>query len=1053
MEEGARAPPPSSSLAVEATGEVIPRPEEKMTGAPFTSSVAATSANIRGKQMESTSGVVPDGARGLLTEDPPSSSARNLVSNHKVQKLLETTINDNFCELVLYLNDVVPDFLDIFLSPACEEKGVEDEKSSPQRQQRLAQRPAASSFAAATLRSALEGRVVDLHMRFLQEWSTLTEVFEDVSDLVSKLHQESEVLQTTLDTHAAVAENFVGLMSTLQAELSLVRQREEEMREFQEKYNFTTEERRMLEENPVDSAYLDILQRAQVTYRKCRELLLSREHYQSAAAMMDITYTAIIKGSEKVARYLMSTLATTSGVASLCGDSSDMTGFSLRCVQFLREENLGQWAIVVEEVARLRRAVVLRQYFHLMTTGSATTSAGTYRAGVRNTGTHPNSGGTRPLEAEIGNPVGFFSSLFAWLHQVIVDEDDFLGFFFPPSPSQAVVGTTSTAAAAAPPESGVVTTDAERDAVLTPEETFDGSGGVVLPPSRASVLDSIFEVLCKHIQGILDGVLERFLRGASGPVEGGADGGDAAPPPSGPIGLTGGITRLLSAATGRATSLASDPTGNTRRYQHVINRSQQEALVATTLTGLTNGLHTAHTLLQLFTYYSCGTFTPLLGSDAALTRLVADDSKLQLLRVYHTIAKQLVERSLDSVASVVTRSAVLRSLASTEATKVVGEAKRKEAETATSFVAEYLFEHAPEEVKETGAASLYDDHSKLLPSPQREHQETLQSSSFEGSLSGTWNSSTSGNPYYRGGFSKHQAQPADLLRVLYSMVLPVPPEIVECLRVLQTTMVEAEKQVEIMESMKSNLLRASAHGNSVVINSSAYHEQFFTVLVQHVLSFSVVLARHSIVNSALDEPCKLVLQLNTMCALQETLAPHMGLLARGSAAAGNTAALSDVVLERIRELTKALVAALSPCAVRHYFFRRLHGNTTTTVANSDNRGNSAGLSALGVGKEVEFDAQQLDASTIVSQLSGFYGSVAASGRVYIPLVAALRSSKVQEEVVQGVLQVLCEVYQERHGRLLELQSKSLQGAEATGGVVPSSLVVDDLDPRKLRLLL
>ncbi|KEG15661.1 putative conserved oligomeric Golgi complex subunit 6-like isoform X1 [Trypanosoma grayi] len=1010
-------------------------------------------------------GGVTDNASIAATEGgPPSSSTRNFATSRKVQKLLDITVNDNFRELVLYMNDAVPEFLESLLPPPDDSSISEVEKTSTQQRQQsqpLQHTGIAVASSSTTLRTALEGRVIDLHRYFLQEWSTLNEVFEEASDFVSKLNEESGVLQTALDAHAAQAEEYVGLMTTLQAELSLVQQREKEMREFQEKYHFAAEEQAILEESPVDSAYLDVLQRAQVTHRKCRELLLSREHYQSAAAVMDITYSAIMKGSEKVARYLMSASAAAPGsTANAAGfggsDAPELTSFYLRCVQFLREENISQWAAVIEEVARLRRAAVLRQYFHLMTTGSSTTLAGTYRAGGRRDRA-PSTGGVRALEAEISNPVFFFSSLFAWLHQVIVDEDDFFTAFFAPP---ALVADDATTALSTDKETASVR-DGEPGALAVPsmvgEDALDGNGETAFPVSKAAVLDSIFEVLCKHIQSVLDGVLERFLRASSslhdgdnsssgGGAGGSGSGAGASTGPSGPIGLTGGIKRLLTAATGRTVSLTSDAGEGAQRYQHLMNRSQQEALVASTLMGLTNGLRTAHTLLQLFTYYNCSTFTALLGSEAALTRLVANDSKLQLLRVYHTIAKQLAEHALDSVAGVASRSAVLRRLASAEAMLAVEDGTKK-SDRATYFVTDFLFDHAAEEDKENDSAPLHDDMQRQV-SPQLSSERETPSNVRGQSLS---ISSTTTNPYHRSGLSKHQAQAADLLRTLYTMILPTPPEVEECLRVLQSTMVEAEKHAEIMESVRLMLSKKSANEENIAANHPLYYEQFFTVPVQHVLSFPIVLARQPTISNALDEPCKLTLQLNTMAALQETLAPHLNLLALGNAAAGHTTPLSDVVSERIQKLANELIASLSKCAVRHYFHQRLRSAMATPVSGGDDVGRISNMGG-GMGRgDADADGEQLDAATIIAQLSGFYSVVAASGHVYVPLVAALRLPRLREQVMRGVVRELCDVYETRYTRLLELGQQQLPSVDADFS--EASLTVSDLDPRKLRILL
>ncbi|EAN77704.1 hypothetical protein, conserved [Trypanosoma brucei brucei TREU927] len=1023
---------------------------------------------------------------GGLTTERFVSSTRNFATTRKVQKLLDVTVNDNFRELVLYMNDVVPEFLEGLYFQRGDLPSGGSEKTTPlQRPQQHNSAVASvnangvttattttttgtasslSSHSSAALRAALEGRVVDVHQRFLQEWSTLNEVFEEVYSLVTKLHRESEVLEATLGAHAAQAEDFSGLMTTLQAELTLVHQREREIKEFQGRYHFTAEEQRILEEGSVDTTYLDVLSSVQATHRECRQMLLSRESYQSAAAVMDSTYIAIIKGTEKVARHLKTLSGrSTSGPTSSCGEAPELTNFYLRCMNFLREENKAQWASVVEEVARLRRAAVLRQYFHLLTTGSTTTASRTYHmgGGERHNsagGGEGSSAGIRPLEAEIGNPVFFFSSLFAWLHQAIVDEDDFFSTFF----------TSPVLEPRQPPLSGGKgeCTDALEGGRGSPcsatvANHFDEPVGEDLMLSKSSVLDSVFDVLCKHIQSVLEGVLERFLRTASNLQDAdgvGSNTGEAGSPgtedfsskagssrmgPSGPIGLTGGIARLLSAAAGRPLSLVSGASKAENRYQHVMNRSQLEALVATTVSSLTSGLQTTHALLQLFTYCSTSTFTALLGRDAALTRLIADDGKMQLLRVYHTIAKHLSDHSLDSVAGVVSRSAILRRLASAEALEW------KLGGTARYFVVDFLLEYKVEDERGLDGSSFHEDQMKAQE--RSASTQGLKPSSFSGRPA-------SCNPYLRSGLSKHQAQAAELLRTLETMVLPVPPEVAECLRVLQATMVEAQKHAEIMESLHVSpsygLVQEVSGGAEAASAAPPCSEQFFAVIVQHLMSFPTVLAHQPVLSSGVDEPCKLVIQLNTMNALYETLVPHTGSSASGSKLAHYTMPLLSTVMERIEDLIKELVAALSQCVARHYLGEATNEGDEMEKAICTPEAAKTIESTGGGDGEGGVAAKEFDTRTVMDKLNEFYSVVAASGRLYVPIVSSLASPPLRDRVMQGVLDITLAVYERRYEQLLNLSSEG--GSDITTTLssdLPGRTSVEDLHPDKLRILL
>nr|CCC93480.1 conserved hypothetical protein [Trypanosoma congolense IL3000] len=1037
--------------------------------------------------------VMPDVS--IESSEVSVSSSRNFATSRKVQRLLDINVNENFRELVLYMNDVVPEFLEGLHVHTGD--SLPPEKTTPKLQQReqygstfVSTQPESVTSggvgpvdttgfslivpSSVALRKALEGRIADLHRHFLQEWSILNEVFEEVASLVTTLYHESETLETVLGSHATLTGELTGLMNTLQAELALVQRREQEIKEFKGKYHFTAAEQKILEEGPVDATYLDVLCKVQATHHKCRQMLLSRENYQSAAAVMDSTYIAIIKGSEKLARYLVSVSArATAGATCASGEIPEAANFYFRCVDFLREESKTQWVSVVEEVARLRRAGLLRQYFHLMTTGSATTSSRTYRSGSnsREPSAMGNEGGctgVRPLEAEIGNPVFFFSSLFAWLHQAIVDESDFFSSFFGSSPSFHQFPSTGTNAG------GIVAARGLTSPVRTVDASgCDAEGDDPSALSISAVLDSIFDVLCKHIHGVLEGVLERFLRTASSlqDSEGGLsnaetgatgnngpsdDGRPTRPGPSGPIGLTGGIARLLTAATGRSLSLMGKDSKNSHHYENVMNRSQMEALVATRISSLTSGLQTTHALLQLFSYCSFSTFTVLLGREAALTRLIADDAKLQLLRVYHTIAKQLSEHSLDSVASVISRSSAIRRLSSAEARE------SRLGDHSGCFVVDFLLEYVVEEDGEVGNASFHD--GQLKQQGGSNNSGGWKTSSFGGR-------SASSNPYLRSGLSKYQAQAVEVLRTLQTMVLPVPPEVVECLHVLELTIVESLRHAELMDSLQA----ATARNQTIRISSmadegagstaeeepSVQNEQFFGVVVQHLLSFPTVLASHRTVNDGIDEPCKLVLYLNTMIALHGTLTAHVNTTTNESKGICYIRPFAETVTERIQHLTKELSTTLSRCVVQHYFGKRTGkacevSHTVDSVSNpgvNGGAGASSGPAVGGVATDTNDTNEPFDQESIKMQLSALYSIVAASGRVYIPLVSSIASDVVRGQVVENVQQAAIEAYGRWYELLVKLVSNGPHGAEVLFSDDATQTLITDLHPQKLRLLL
>lgn len=196
--------------------------------------------------------------------------------------------------------------------------------------------------------------------------------------------------------------------------------------------------------------------------------------------------------------------------ASMSADYPELSAFYLRCIRVLYDFDPVTWENVVQVVADMRRSSVLRRYCHLLATGSATTSAGTYQyAGshsipLANAARSTSSLCLRPLEADLDRPLYFFRAVLAWLRQTIAAEIDLLSHFFFDTPSQCVLTSVH--------EMSSTERNKNRGAI-------EGMASSVLftsanPTTSLSLLElivKIFDHTASHIENAMNTVLDRFL--------------------------------------------------------------------------------------------------------------------------------------------------------------------------------------------------------------------------------------------------------------------------------------------------------------------------------------------------------------------------------------------------------------------------------------------------------------------------------------------------------------------------------------------------------------
>ncbi|EPY19941.1 hypothetical protein STCU_09231 [Strigomonas culicis] len=601
---------------------------------------------------------------------------------------------------------------------------------------------------------------------------------------------------------------------------------------------------------------------------------------------MESSFALLNKGLDKVLRYVLSPStaaaadAARHGEVNLTADVPELTPLYLQCVTLLREERPAMLLRVVEEVTRLRRASVLRRYFHLLTTGSATTSTGVYRGGQSQQG--GGDSGIRPLEAELHNPVFFFSSLFAWMHQTMVEESDFLSLFLPDA-GVAAAATTSTTATT-------------------------GTG-------RAHYLDAIFSVLVKHMKSALDTILERFIKATA--VD--ADGDDSKRGGGGGGGLKSGFTRLFMAATGRR-SLSHDGRGGAdddedservyhlqQRYGAVVSRPQMEQTATAAVRPLLQGVQVAFALLQLFSYYVHATFTPLLraapGEAGGEWLLFMEDyALLELIKVYQVAVKRLGAHLCDSVIGALPKLAPAERLLRRAGAGEEGPAP--EAEGKGSLLQFLMQQVLRQHVLTSG------------------HSNALNLSSTDVNLH-TASTATAAVTTTANAAQHQRTVAKDTLQVLATFILPPSPELQSCLAVLQQFLRETQRHEEVLLAVAQQQQRTPTPRRSSS-GAAAAHESdlYFTILVQALLSFALTLPQQPPIHRHLGKSLGQLLSYNVHYGLYSAIAPTLAAERQEEAAGGSEGVLRNIVgplREKLEELREALGAAYAAAALAFFF--------------------------------------------------------------------------------------------------------------------------------------
>ncbi|CAC9536127.1 conserved hypothetical protein [Leishmania infantum JPCM5] len=1023
----------------------------------------------------------PSGAVRPTDAEPPSSaapasafstSAKCNATQRKVAKLLDITTSSEIKDLASYVDNILPGY---FYSLGDSEK---DESSSAEVAAANGHRstPAPSSAASShsnnnktitstALRSALDHRTIDVHKSFLQEFTAVYQSYQRVAAQVNELQSKCSSLEDTLNTTAGrpsrEVEDFFYQIQAYQAELQLVRSHDKEVDEFRKQHHFGAAEQQVLEEGAVDMNFLNVLERARQVHQRSSELMQSQEYHQGALAVMESTYGAITRATEKIARHLLSTAgsgegrsagvaasAAAGGAGSIAADVPEVTGFQLRCVRLLYEESPSLHEKFLDEVARLRRASVLRRYFHLLTTGSANTSTGLYQSGGQPSaydggvgsrhGSSEAGMGARPLEAELNNPTYFFSSLCAWLHQTIAEEQDFIhNFFVSDEPEVGQGGRRSHATTAAPSSACL---QAGSDAARAARDKA----------RQQALLEGVFGGVCKHIRAALDNVLERLGRTAavlgaatcSSEGEGRASGcgsialsgsADALAPRKGPRGLTGGLTRLFMAATGRSPIAAFRGAGHDesnallQRYAGVTTRAQQEAVASSMLRPPLQGIQTCVTLVQLFEYYTATTFAPLLGEDSALTRLIRKTAPQKTRELFQRLLHVLTAHLLDSTAGIIGRTATLRRLASSHALKQAADgddaqgvsplAAERRAVTKTgpsTFVLDFLV-----------TFTYGNDANSLGGAPNGSESALLNDSESDIYMSFSSLSAAAATTRFRqandGQLLHHSAH--DLRRVLSQLILPPSPEVAAYCAVVHSVLQDTARQVELLGAIAEQQRAAVAQGHrssgpaaasDAGVAALATHTEV-TFFVQEMLQ-SLLKAARSVeadgpLRTNLDDPCRAIVEYNVLYQLRDVLEQHaavLGVLFKGSDAQGQEAerTLDSIRMEcstTMTALRQRLVSAWTTAVELFYF----PVSTEAVVA-------AMSSAAAAEANEKRLITVKKDVRRVLKQFVNVYNTIASLGHLPepVPLLLALAGGDdVCEEVRRKVtLSIVEDVY-------------------------------------------
>ncbi|CCW67627.1 unnamed protein product [Phytomonas sp. Hart1] len=1069
------------------------------------------------------------------------SSSLHIDPDPRLGRLLDVVVDRDVDTLAAYIDQAVPEFFARTLAAApitlktAEKEGREGGKEG--------RSPAhcGPPLSVGQLRSVLQDRLIDTHRGFLRELQPLHDSFRDAAEQVRALDELCSELEATAGAREHEVEDLVVNIAGLEAALRLANQREDALREFRERLNFTAEEQHTLEEDPVGVCFIKALERTRRVHQKSLSFSHLPEHQLSANSVAESTYRAIMKACEKITRYLLFSAASDLWTdedgkvnrTAISADVPEVSRFYMRCVQILREESPSHWEQVMREIAQQRRASVLRRYFHLLTTGSATTSAGTY---YRNSGESDNSnskfveeisssssllphhGSLRPLEADLDNPVVFSISLFAWIHQSIAEEDDFLNPFF--------AGSTNVEPNRRPKlDDGKSAGDILSPSSFQLDKHSEAAYAEALSStvSKSDLLELIFDGITKQLRSSFDGILERlerrcFANAASNPraeaqkelqsfskrEETEATTGRGGPSPRG---LTGGLTKLFQAVTGR-------PQGRSTRTPPTTNASSLPSLSPAEgdpTRALFAALQTCFQLLQLFAYYRTTTFEALLGRQASLTCFIAESAVDDLRRVLNRLLKAITEHLFDSTARGVEHSWILRRLASINAA-VRGPSASALTHLNTSthqrnekrvfvldFLIKFTLEDKMEDGEEMGSSTL------------------LSNSSKSGIISTVFlQSSGTSNTSRRMKDLQQSTLAYELERLLEKQLLCVPSEIKKYLQLLEMFIEDTTRQRQLLEAFSEQRAAGraqqeesslkSTHPNRVeegelekVENSCSgsqdRNELHFTMLLHPLLAFHHLLNRQSSIQHNLDDVCQGILEWNCFNALYAVLRNHEALItsipntfdstssapsdfqkekldqksfmtlsltdiSRGREAASELTAeetpsvpLLAIITKKLHYLHKMLKELFSTAAIKYYFTQ--HNTTCTSLLESliyfENSQEKITAAAIKL-------KSMADIHAVMAILHNLYNLVASNGGLpKLPMLSALgepsQQEKLQHHVVERVLEVYGYLYRILSYRLREdsnIDSSTHSGLKFNE---EEASMFSDIDPVKLQMLM
>lgn len=908
------------------------------------------------------------------------------------------------------------------------------------------------------LRSSIESQVLSSHQRFLEDFAVLHDTFQQASQQLADLEQTIEQMESTLHPCSSSLKEFVEEMRSGQAALRDVEERETQMQAIWDQLNFQKEDQELLHRGPVDAYFLEALERARAIYTASRETLVKTMSGSSARAydVGVICYASMGSALRLIAAFLIQpavvkgdTSGAVSTVSSMTSDCPDLSRFYLRCVRVLYDYDVASWQSCVKMVSEMRSSSVLRRYCHLLTTGSATTSAGTYHRSLKPVSVASSiemekggSSSLRPLEADYNRPLYFFRAVLAWLHQTIVAECDLLSSFYFKTPSMHVLRSSLRE-----PHVEVRGKDDEED------ENY----------SFFTLSNHIFASTADRIESALSGVLERFVVSAnvlpsrssptaphnssptslmSGPV-------DTVETKRAGLGkrFTFGIQRIWRRSPSEnpfSPASVAQALGTKKQILDAFvtaSPEQQQLLTGHFLQAPLSALKELFGVLLLFQVYNDTAVVPLLGASGELSKLLGSKGPHQIfasfqkvlehvsahltrskiiLLTYNDRLQQLHEAFLvnDAIAVAPPPLIIGKSRSNPEEGAANGGEKSttdagssKEVDATPLFVTRFLLRY--QSVDANVHDNVFKPKNHLYSFLDQKEKTNSADKSVSDSTASVQSSPLAAASKRIEDDPLVYAASLELEKNLSQLILPTSPEVLSMINVMQFINQETIKQQELVVQHKN---QAKDNTFDAVPNPGLdSEEESYTLLcwksmVQRIFSsYWIEIQGPSILATRLDPLCRDVLLLNVLYALQELSPMYPAVL--------QIPVQEDNTVEGLIEIfTEKVVQFLSAAVICNYF----PVNGRKSAEPSQHPVPEAAREAL--------DNEKANARMIYAyrEIVFFFDFIKKKGSLYVPLVSSIKQKDARSAIESAVKQNLLESYTTLYNELIAARPATTQ---------------------------